>query len=36
VEAGVRPEDFLVERELRLEFKAGRVVAIRARQLTRG
>jgi hypothetical protein len=36
VEAGVRPEDFLVERELRLEFKAGRVVAIRARQVTRG
>jgi hypothetical protein len=36
VEAGVRPEDFVVERELRLEFKAGRVVAIRARQITRG
>jgi hypothetical protein len=35
-EAGVRPEDFTVERELRLEFRNGRVVAIRARQLTRG
>jgi hypothetical protein len=36
LEAGVRPEDFLVERELRLEFRKDRLVAIRARQLTRG
>ena len=35
-EAGVRPEDFVVERELRLEFSKDRLVAIRARQLTRG
>jgi len=34
VEAGVIPADFLVERELRLEFKNDRLVAIRARQLT--
>jgi hypothetical protein len=35
-DAGVLPEDFLVERELRLEFRSGRLVAIRARQVTRG
>jgi hypothetical protein len=35
-DAGVSPEDFLVERELRLEFRNGRVVAIRGRQATRG
>ena len=35
-EAGVPPEDFLVERELRLEFKADRLVAIRVRQVTKG
>jgi len=35
-EAGVPPEDFFVERELRLEFKKNRLVAIRARQVTRG
>ena len=35
-EAGVPPEDFLVERELRLEFKKDRLVAIRVRQVTRG
>jgi len=34
LEAGVSPADFLVERELRLEFKKDRLVAIRARQLT--
>ena len=35
-EAGVPPEDFFVERELRLEFKKDRLVAIRVRQITRG
>lgn len=35
-EAGVPPEDFFVERELRLEFKKDRLVAIRVRQVTRG
>jgi hypothetical protein len=35
-EAGVPPEDFLVERELRLEFKADRLVGIRVRQVTKG
>jgi hypothetical protein len=35
-EAGVPPEDFLVERELRLEFRKDRLVAIRVRQVTRG
>jgi hypothetical protein len=35
-EAGVTPEDFFVERELRLEFKKDRLVAIRVRQLTSG
>ena len=35
-EAGVPPEDFFVERELRLEFKKNRLVAIRVRQVTRG
>ena len=35
-EAGVAPEDFFVERELRLEFKKNRLVAIRVRQVTRG
>ena len=36
IEAGVSPVDFLVERDLRLEFRAGRLVAIRVKQLTRG
>jgi hypothetical protein len=36
VAAGVTPTDFVVERELRLEFRKDRLVAIRARQTTRG
>jgi hypothetical protein len=32
----VTPTDFVVERELRLEFLKDRVVALRARQTTRG
>jgi hypothetical protein len=36
VAAGVTPTDFVVERELRLEFVKDRVVALRARQTTRG
>jgi len=35
-EAGVVPTAFVVERELRLEFQKDRLVAIRARQVTRG
>jgi hypothetical protein len=34
--AGVSPGDLVVERELRVEFQDGRLLAIRARQLTRG
>lgn len=36
VAAGVTPTDFVVERELRLEFLKDRLVAVRARQTTRG